>query len=104
VAPDGALRFIHSDAAAELVSAVGVPVAKRASHVEPDPLTGEWVVDMSPSGGPAEIGRWPAHQRDKALAAEVAWLEEHVLKINEEAQHARTEDGGRNTREVPESD
>lgn len=46
----------------------------RASHVEPTP-DGRWVADMSPIGGP----KLPAcDKRSEALAAEMAWLEEHL--------------------------
>ena len=48
---------------------------RRASHVE---MTdgGQHTADMSPSGGPV-LGPFPL--RSQALAAEVAWLEQHLL-------------------------
>lgn len=72
--PDGAIRSIHSDEAAEFLKALSPSSyrCKRASHVEPH---GEkWTADMSPSNGPV-LG--PFDTRAEALEAEVAWLREH---------------------------
>jgi hypothetical protein len=80
VRPDGSLLFVCHD---ELEDLLGLhvgrgPAAKRASHVEPDPDTtrGNWTVDLSPVGGPFLTGFW---KRKDALAAEVAWIDEHVM-------------------------
>lgn len=81
VGPDGQIRCVYSEAAAGLASAAGVAKVLRASHVEFDEQAGEWVVDLTPTGGPAELGRWPLSQRDQALAAEVAWINANVLGI-----------------------
>lgn len=50
---------------------------KRASHVEPH-SGGGWVADLYPAGGPL-LG--PFRFRWQALAAEVAWLIRHRLKL-----------------------
>ena len=47
----------------------------RASHVEPTP-SGSWLADLSPVDGPV-LG--PFNKRSKALAAEVAWLQQNWL-------------------------
>lgn len=47
----------------------------RASHVEPDEH-GMWQADMSPVGGP-KLG--PFKKRSEALAAEEAWINQHVI-------------------------
>jgi len=51
---------------------------ERASHVEPDER-GRWLADLSPVGGPV-LG--PFDKRSKAVAAEVAWLEENWIDGN----------------------
>ena len=53
----------------------GVLSIDRASHVEPD-LRGLWFADLAPVGGP-RLG--PFHVRSEALAAEQAWLDQHIL-------------------------
>lgn len=72
----GRLQFIHDDAAMALVQPCGEFVTTRASHVEPT-LDNQWTADLSPSGGPV-LGPFPT--RAEALAAEVRWLEENLLK------------------------
>jgi hypothetical protein len=47
----------------------------RGSHVEPN-VGGQWNVDLAPVNGPL-LGPYPT--RTEALAAEVAWLQEHWL-------------------------
>ena len=70
---DGGLSFIYSDDLVDLLS-LGDATITRASHVEP--AAGGWTADMSPVGGPV-LG--PFVLRSTALAAEVAWLQEHRL-------------------------
>lgn len=79
----GRTRLLYEEAAAAigearlqtLMSRIGEPTIRRASHVEPAP-GGAWTADMSPSGGPM-LGPFPL--RKDALAAEVAWLREHHI-------------------------
>lgn len=77
VTPDGRLRFVYSDIIAQTVYPIasGVPVVRRASHVEPDG-SGRWTVDLSPSGGPI-LG--PFVLRDDALEAERDWLNKELM-------------------------
>jgi hypothetical protein len=56
-------------------AALGDVSIRRASHVEPD-AAGSWWADLAPAGGP-RLGPFPL--RSQALAAERAWLEEHLL-------------------------
>ena len=56
--------------------ALGVPMIRRASHVEPA-TDGCWHADLSPVGGPM-LG--PFERRSEALDAERAWLEAHWLR------------------------
>jgi hypothetical protein len=72
ITPEGSINFIYGDDLNELL-AEGSPTVTRASHVEPD-SRGQWVADLSPVSGPS-LG--PFKLRSEALAAEVAWLEEH---------------------------
>lgn len=72
---DGTVRCIHSDAAQEIMQAIGKVTIKRASHVEPD-SDGRWPADMGPSGGPV-LG--PFATRTEALSREVEWLEANDL-------------------------
>ncbi len=73
VAPDGRVRAIYAEAIP--LETLGRPRIKRASTVEPD-RNGEWRVDLWLVFGPV-LGPFPT--RSAALAAEVAWLEEHWL-------------------------
>ncbi len=73
VAPDGRVRAIYGEAIA--LDALGPPRIARASFVEPDEV-GRWHADLRPLLGPV-LG--PFACRSQALAAEVAWLEEHWL-------------------------
>lgn len=73
VAPDGTVRCIYSE---EIdLSQLGRVTITRGSHVEPTDA-GEWIADLSPVSGPV-LG--PFHNRSEALAAEVEWLEQHVI-------------------------
>ena len=77
ITPDGCVRCLYDEAID--LAALGQLVIYRASHVEPDPSGGGgrgWRVDLSPVGGP-ELG--PFARRSTALAAERAWLTEHLL-------------------------
>ena len=71
--PSGRVRTIYSESI-DLTS-LGNPTIVRASHVEPD-RDGRWHADLRPMLGPV-LG--PFANRSEALAAEVAWLEEHWL-------------------------
>ena len=73
IALGGAARAIYSEVID--LAVLGSPVITRASHVEPD-QHGVWWADMSPVGGPS-LGPYP--HRSEALAAEIAWLEQHFL-------------------------
>ena len=71
--PAGQIRTIYGEEIA--LAALGRPKLFRASFVEPD-QDGNWHVDLRPLIGPV-LG--PFAHRSRALAAEVAWLEEHWL-------------------------
>ena len=73
VAPGGLIRAIYSEEIT--LDALGPPKIARASSVEPDG-EGRWHADLRPLLGPV-LGPFP--RRSEALAAEVAWLEEHWL-------------------------
>jgi hypothetical protein len=73
VEPDGCIRCMYAEVI-DLTTLGRVTIA-RASHVEPDDL-GQWNADLQPVDGPV-LG--PFACRSEALAAEVAWLEQHWL-------------------------
>jgi hypothetical protein len=73
VTPTGAVRCLY-DEALDLF-ALGRPVIRRGSHVEPID-EGGWTADLSPVGGPV-LG--PFNSRAEALAAERDWLEQNWL-------------------------
>jgi hypothetical protein len=73
VEPTGRIRAIYGEAID--LAALGRPKLFRASFVEPD-QDGFWHADLRPLIGPV-LG--PFARRSEALAAEVAWLEEHWL-------------------------
>jgi hypothetical protein len=68
IQPDGAVRCIYDEAID--LHALGRPVIRRASQVEPN-ADGHWHADLSPVGGP-KLG--PFRHRSDALTAETAWL------------------------------
>ncbi len=73
IAPNGSGQCVYGDDI-DLTS-LGSLSIRRASHVEP--LTsGMWTADLSPVDGPV-LGPFP--QRQDALCAEIAWLEQHWL-------------------------
>lgn len=57
----------------------------RASHVEPA-SDGSWMADLRPCGGPTLSG---FKTRRAALDAEVAWIEENILKDGDGAERQR---------------
>lgn len=67
----GAVKCIYGEAIE--LAALGLLTIARGSHVEPD-AHGKWWADLSPVLGP-RLGSFD--NRSLALAAEVAWLEEH---------------------------
>jgi len=74
IRPDGEVQCVYGE---EIdLAAIGVVRIARASHVEPD-ARGRWWADLTPSGGPV-LG--PFSRRSEALAAERAWLEEHLFQ------------------------
>lgn len=101
ISPDGSVRFIHDDELSqELEEVVGMPVKRRASHVEPvnavarviyhairkrvsdDSTAAEWtrvwpVVWRARIFGGPTLG--PFKDRAEAIRAEVVWLEENIL-------------------------
>ena len=73
VDPAGQIRALYGE---EIdLATLGHSSVFRASHVEPD-QDGHWHADLRPLTGPV-LG--PFAHRSQALAAEVAWLEEHWL-------------------------
>jgi len=73
VTPTGDVRCVYDELMD--VSALGAVHIRRASHVEPD-ARGQWLVDLSPVGGPL-LG--PCERRSCALAAEHDWLSRYWL-------------------------
>lgn len=68
----GTVRCIYNEAIS--LQELGSVSIQRASHVEPN-ASGNWLADLSPVAGPV-LG--PFALRSEALAAEVAWLEQHL--------------------------
>jgi hypothetical protein len=73
IGPTGRVRALYSEAID--LDALGRAKIVRASAVEPD-RDGRWHADLRLLLGPV-LG--PFDRRSEALAAEVAWLEEHWL-------------------------
>lgn len=71
---EGSGKAIYDDVLADYLAEAGAKVS-RASHVEP--CDGGWNVDLSPVGGPENVG--PFKLREDALKYEVAWLEKNWL-------------------------
>lgn len=73
IASDGTVRCLYGEAVD--LAKLGKLSIRRASHVEPDEC-GEWLADLSPTGGPV-LG--PFACRTAAIDAEWRWLEAHWL-------------------------
>jgi len=73
IEPAGKVRCLYGEAID--LAVLGPLAIRRGSHVEPT-ANGQWLSDLSPVAGPV-LG--PFDCRSAALAAEVAWLEEHWL-------------------------
>lgn len=73
ITPEATIRCLY-DETLELTT-LGQPQIQRGSHVEPT-ADGNWTADLSPVSDPL-LGPFP--RRSEALAAEVAWLEQHWL-------------------------
>lgn len=71
---DGTVSGVFKDEHREIFEALGIGMVNRASHVEPDDQ-GNWWVDLSPVGGPKNIG--PFTERQDALNFEVKELEKY---------------------------
>jgi hypothetical protein len=69
----GQVRCLYSEVLD--LAALGPLSIQRASSVEPD-HEGQWWADLAHVSGP-RLG--PFSKRSAALAAETAWLEQHVL-------------------------
>ena len=73
VGPSGTTQTLYDERLD--LSALGPLTIERASHVEPTP-DGRWTADLCPVSGPV-LG--PFRLRSESLAAEVAWIQTHVL-------------------------
>lgn len=73
IRPGGRIQAIYDEVIP--LGSLGPPSITRASQVEPD-VSGSWWADLAPVQGPI-LG--PFGTRSEALAAEVAWLEDHWL-------------------------
>ena len=76
ISNDGVVTFIWDDDLGPALLDEGAGQIRRASNVEPTPSGQQWVVDLSPSGGPT-IG--PFRRRGDAIAEEIEWLEANAL-------------------------
>ena len=77
ILPNGAGKCIYDEALP--LSLLGKLSISRASHVEPN-SAGNWIADLSPVGGP-KLG--PFEKRTTALSAEVDWLRNNWLLIQD---------------------
>lgn len=77
ITSSGKIQFIYSDQLAAALRKAGHLEIMRASHVEPD-KKGQWWAKLSPVKGP-RLG--PYKLREKALSAEIAWLEKNYLGL-----------------------
>jgi hypothetical protein len=73
IEPAGTIRCVYGETID--LPALGLLTIRRGSHVEPTE-GGQWLADLSPTGGPV-LG--PFATRSQALQAELAWLESHWL-------------------------
>jgi len=76
--PSGQVRMLYNEIIGADLVGPNLDI-RRASYVEPisdGPLKGQWIADLTVSGGPV-LG--PVPLRSDALRAEKAWLEQHAL-------------------------
>ena len=74
----GTADAVYDDRWRTIYESIGVLSVKRASEVEFDAATGEWVATHSTSG--EVIGR--GRVRSEVIAQEVAWLEKNEIEPN----------------------
>ena len=84
ITPVGDARCLYTETLD--LNLLGSLQIRRASHVEPD-ADGRWFAELSPVNGP-RLG--PFQFRSDALAAEVAWLNQHWLANAAGSTDART--------------
>jgi hypothetical protein len=77
IQPDGTIQFVWDDALAALAEQ-GQCRIERASNVES--TTAGWVADLSPIAGPGAPQLGPYRLRQTALAAEVEFIEDLLVK------------------------
>lgn len=73
---DGVATGVYDDKWRILFEAMGPLKVERASEVEYDEGTGEWVARLLKTGQEIARGR----DRNEVIRAEVAWLEKEVIK------------------------
>ncbi len=76
VIKNGTFQGVYDDRFRELYEALGVMKVKRASEVEFDEATGDWVAILA--GTTTEIAR--GKNRGDVIAAEVRYLENQLIK------------------------
>jgi hypothetical protein len=86
ITPSGVVRCLYDEALD--LHALGRPVIRRGSYVEPN-QEGRWTADLGPVGGPV-LG--PFRTRSAALAAERQWLEQNWLAGPHRTTDASTTD------------
>lgn len=72
----GTANAVYDDRWRSIYEALGVLSVKRASEVEFDAVTGEWVATHCTSG--EVIGR--GRVRTEVIAQEIAWLEKNEIE------------------------
>jgi hypothetical protein len=72
----GKASMVYDDRWRPLMEALGTIEVTRATKIEFDAPTGQWVATYIPTG--QEIGR--DRNRGNLIAAEVAWLETNVIR------------------------
>lgn len=71
----GVCQAVYDDRFREIFQALGVPQIQRASDVEYDEASGDWVATFRETG--EVIARDP--NRSRVIEAEVKWLEERLV-------------------------
>lgn len=64
----------------ERILADGVTIPHELRRVKPEYLS-HWFADMTPCGHEVVLGPFQPHEKEKALAAEVQWLQDHNIPV-----------------------
>lgn len=71
----GVCQAVYDDRFRDIFQALGLPIITRATDIEHDTLSGDWIATFRETG--EIIARGP--NRAQVIENEIKWLEEHLV-------------------------